>query len=837
MFLREFNHIIAKNPTQVHVSALHFSPRSSTIWKNYIELPNQSTLVKCGAETCWPSTQMFLRSTLCRRECVSFSPDGRLLAESDRSDITGQTTVQIWDLEGFFTIYTSKFLLCSQSTLPELVFTPDSETLLLKHGAVYVFNFLQKYEPDIYKFPNNIEVWAAIAPDGSAFAIGSPENAIEIWQVKPRKLNGRIGHGRPCSLSGGGTKLLYLLPNLSGPYSNQRLKCWHADTGRVVDIPDSQSNEQVLSVDGMLVLLISKESVSMHNSDTGSLLFQKHFHRPFMDLRDVILSPDATHLAVVVEDPGGMGIFFIHIIDVKLGRLKAVHSGMDTLAWSPSSTMLAFLDPDDGIFLWEQATNGDMVLTFSGHKLEFVASSLAISPDGRILVPVRKDGDIPLLTLTSHTKSDTPQLRFSMDGPDFIDKNSETTLLGVPKGRSPLDVAVDSVSTTRRMVTAFEISSNGRLIATLSELGLITIYDAHTGEQEGTCRTRLTNANRIQFASDGNFIAVTFKPTTGNFTSSSQSGNRQSEVWNTTSRTTVYHSNDYQILQFYPNGHNLVCASSRKARHVNTLDIDTVKNRRGSEVPLSEDSVRIHTTLAFAIQSGVHRLAGIDLDSGFVHVWDIKRLVSPAQLDIPQCYEGAPLTELAFSADGRILAAASVNCILIWTLIAPDSGSVSATLVGHEFFGHLPQAGHYPSFSPNGQMLAYTANHTRKLWDTHQLHPPVIDHSPLDHLWNCQREWRGDHHYCILMHDRISFYRARDMTGFPEVVEDSEHLRCINANGRTGLFSQPGLELHVPSYKLPVSPMLLRLNELQSTVSFYWVQKDGRLVSLELPAP
>jgi hypothetical protein len=142
----------------------------------------------------------------------------------------------------------------------------------------------------------------------------------------------------------------------------------------------------------------------------------------------------------------------------------------------------------------------------------------------------------------------------------------------------------------------------------------------YTGEQEGTFQTRLTNANYIQFTSDGKFIVVTFKPTGRNdFANSSQSGGRQSEIWNTASRRTVYHSNIYQILQFYPNGHNLVCASFRKARLVNTVDLDTA-NVHGSEVPLSKDAIRIHTTLAFAIQQGVHRLAGIDLDRGSVHV-------------------------------------------------------------------------------------------------------------------------------------------------------------------------------------------------------------------------
>jgi WD40 repeat protein len=382
---------------------------------------------------------------------------------------------------------------------------------------------------------------------------------------------------------------------------------------------------------------------------------------------------------------------------------------------------------------------------------------------------------------------------------------------------------------------AFEISSNGRLIATMSESGLVVIYDANTGGEEGTFRTRLTNANHIQFASDGNFIAVTFKPITRDFTRSPKSGNRQSEIWNTATRKTVYHSNVYQILQFYPDGYNLVCASFRKAQCVNTLDLETAK-LRGSEVPLSDDAIRIHTTLAFASQPNVHRLAGIDLDNGSVRVWDTEQHLSIGQLEIPQCYEGAPLTELALSADGQTLAATSINCILIWALES-EAGLLSPILVSHESFTY-PKP-HFLSFSPDGQVLAYTSNHTLKLWDVIKREFLFIEHPSIDHPWIYARKWHGDDHYCVRFDPRnLGFYRARNMTGLPEVVEHSKRLvRCTEADGHTGLFSQPGLKVYVPSYKLPISPILLRLNESQATVSWYWVQKDGRLVLLELPAP
>src|SRR5882672_9154595 len=98
-FLREFNYIILQNAVQVHVSAAHFSPRSSTIWKNYVDLPRHPILVKSGADIDWPATQTFLKSTMCLRSSIKFSPDGHLLAEMGDPTNDGTTrVVQVWDV-------------------------------------------------------------------------------------------------------------------------------------------------------------------------------------------------------------------------------------------------------------------------------------------------------------------------------------------------------------------------------------------------------------------------------------------------------------------------------------------------------------------------------------------------------------------------------------------------------------------------------------------------------------------------------------------------------------------------------------------------------------------
>lgn len=547
------------------------------------------------------------------------------------------------------------------------------------------------------------------------------------------------------------------------------------------------------------------------------------------------MSPDATHLALVTDSEEGTK--WIHMVDVPSGRLKAVHTGAGPLAWSPSSNTLAFQDSDGGILLWERSTNGDLVLTLSDHTDLASSFDFVFSPDGHLLVPVHEKGEIPLLVIDSYARSDKRQLRFSSDGAfrEPADRNGEVPLLGTTTATSPLYNTTDKYSPStdsRSLVTVFAASPNGRSIAALFESGLLIIYDADTGHETATLRTHVVDANHIEFSSDAEFIVLTFEPITRDFTSSAQPRSRQSEIWHTTARKMVYHSNTYQVLQFFPRCHDLVCASFCKALHVSSLNLDRPR-LRGSEAPVSEDAMRMYP-VTLSNQSNTRRIAAVNLDRGGVHVWNTEPPVSLGQLGIPQRYEGAPITQLALSADGLTLAATSLNCILIWVFESHDS-SLPPMLVADESFEY-PRT-HHLSFSPDGQTLSYVANETQKSWNIASKQFMPIEYSLSNH-WVGKREWHGNHYFCTLANPRCpGLYRVQDVAVIPEAVNNNDRLRCTNADGLTGIFSQPGFQIQIPPHKRPVSPIRLRLNETQGTASWYWMQKDGKLMILELPAP
>ena len=338
----------------------------------------------------------------------------------------------------------------------------------------------------------------------------------------------------------------------------------------------------------------------------------------------------------------------------------------------------------------------------------------------------------------------------------------------------------------------------------------------------------------MEFSTDANFIALTFEPIAGDFTRSS---NRQSEVWSTTPPQLVYRSGIYQLLRFCPSSHQLVCASFRRALRINLLNIDTLKENE-SEIPLSEIALRVYP-LAFARSQISRRIAAVDLDHGFVHVWDITTSTSSCQLEVPQQYLGASLTQLALSADGKTLAATSAACILIWRIEL--SSSLSPSLVAHKYF-ELPEV-HPLTFSPNDRILQCNADAAIGFWDITDAEFSQLE-CPAGYPVHGSKTWHNEHYFSVVVaRHHCYLYHAPDGTALRVPVQNRGSLvrfRCTEASCPTEfkfVISQPGLQISVPSHKQPISPLRFRINESLATVSWYWIQKDGRLLLLELPAP
>jgi WD40 repeat protein len=238
-FLREFNHVISYNALQVYTSALQFTPRSTTIWENFVDIPGTPVFVHSGFDQDWRSSQRLLKSTMKSRTCICFSPDGQFLAELGEID----RTIQIWEVN-------SRSMINSLNVghkllgLHTLVFTADSGTILIAGlCGVVAWNFQELSDPDVHAVPEDAQnASVAIATDGSCFVLGSLDQDIEVWEAKSRfKASVSVGRGSPLSVSRGGTSILFCCKETSSAQDETELiRCWHTDMRTSIVIPVPQ---------------------------------------------------------------------------------------------------------------------------------------------------------------------------------------------------------------------------------------------------------------------------------------------------------------------------------------------------------------------------------------------------------------------------------------------------------------------------------------------------------------------------------------------------------------------------------------------------------------------
>jgi WD40 repeat protein len=450
---------------------------------------------------------------------------------------------------------------------------------------------------------------------------------------------------------------------------------------------------------------------------------------------------------------------------------------------------------------------------------------------------LNNDGAISILNIPSHAEIDTLQIVFLPVVTTHLPSDQFDPLF------SPDLNSANYAGNKELAVTAFTISTDGRRIGALcsltDKLGMNTdplkviIYDADTGNEEITLQTRLTSADHMEFSSDAELLAVSKK-----FIASTLSG-RQSEVWRISPGQTIHHSNSCQLLRFLPDSHHLIGASFSRAVRISIVDLNHAK-KHDQGLPLSELTLRVHP-LAVASMPGAHRLAAYDLDHHLVYLWDSVRRISLGQLEIPQRYKGSSITQLALSTDGQTLAATSYNCILIWNLSLDDTSS-SPTLLSHQLFEHPRE--HFLCFSHDNHILAYVADHELRFWSRldKDFMSMALSETNGYEWWSVNREWESSQ-YLVLSERRgwRSICRMRDMTGFPDQVENGKYFqkyRCATVDFQLeeGTISQPGLLIFVPSHKYNISGVQLRMNHSRATISWYWIQQDGRLMLLELPA-
>ncbi len=226
-------------------------------------------------------------------------------------------------------------------------------------------------------------------------------------------------------------------------------------------------------------------------------------------LRAVAVSPDGSQFAAAGVNTA---VYLWRTSDAgSAGYLTGASATISALAYSPDGTVLAAACEDGTVRLWTPGT-GRMVLTMDTGVGP--ASAIAFSADGRMLAVARGDGDVQLRDpadgkLFKHlgTASDeTLGLAFAAgDGDDAALFVGGRGIVEVWDSAAARRVG-ELVAPTPSLVVSVQLSSDGKLVAGVSEQGELWLWDVSSGELLASQHAHTRGASAVAFHPNGRML-------------------------------------------------------------------------------------------------------------------------------------------------------------------------------------------------------------------------------------------------------------------------------------------------------------------------------------------
>ena len=320
------------------------------------------------------------------RECVAFSPDGKI--------VTGG--VQFWDAA------TGKVLIDSQNTgadVNSISFSPNGKTiaraLVSSKTATLIDVATGANQLDLKGHTDTVSV-VSFSPDGKTVATSSADKTVRLWDTTTGKelfvLEGDGG-------SGSSRTILSFSPDgkLLATAINKNVCLWNVTTGGAPTVLTSQGawiNCVAFSPDGKTLIAGNNfPEARLWDVATGKELAVHKCERP---VRSASFSPDGKRI-VIGEEGGGT---YLWTMDGKELRYKKTLKGHEntvlSVSFSPDGKTVATASYDHTARLWD-AESGIELAVLKGHTNSVM--SVKFSPDGKTIATVSHDRTIRLWSL------------------------------------------------------------------------------------------------------------------------------------------------------------------------------------------------------------------------------------------------------------------------------------------------------------------------------------------------------------------------------------------------------------------------------------------------------
>jgi WD40 repeat protein/predicted Ser/Thr protein kinase len=387
-----------------------------------------------------------------------------------------------------------------------------TDTAKQKSGA-FLYDLRAKKVAGILEGDTGAVYSVKVSPDGSLLALGSQDKTISIWDLatRTRKLTLQSGSSDSRSISFSHDSR-YLVARYDGkPYGRPEagIRLWGITTGQIVaDLGGPSKGPHGLAVstiDDLIAFGGDRGPVYLWDTSLIRQNIELAGHQP-KEAWCIACAPDGKTFATSGDD-GNVKLW--NTADGKLiSTFHRINTLVSCIAFSPDSRTIAAGDYDHQVVLWNVKTGKSELLPLM-HKDDL--RTLAFSPDGKWLASGGHDG-AKLYDLRSKRLFALPKpvniarsMLFTQDSKTLL-YCSQGTQLGFwdPASGKPQRKPLQG----ENQINAFALSSDGKLLATGDNTGVVQVWDFENGSLKTAIPANEYSILAVAFSPNGKTLAT-----------------------------------------------------------------------------------------------------------------------------------------------------------------------------------------------------------------------------------------------------------------------------------------------------------------------------------------